>query len=340
MRASIPEAGVNPARPRHCERPREVRGPDTLRSATEATASGRRGIVASSQETCSPVSIRRHSSRARGAAFFALADALAAVPGVVLVPRGTGGSVEVQLRGGGTDHVLVLVDGAPLNDPITGAADLSTVPAAQIESISVIPGARSARYGAGALTGVVLVDTHSRPVPHEGAVHMGSLDAIGGELTLGAASDGTSASLGGTLRRVGGAFDFHQSEGLGGGTRERRNADLTQRSIHGGYRPGSPEARCGPDSGGRRRTGECQGAASCRPILRGSPREAGMPTSPGPGRAPSGACPPASATGTIGFGSRIPPPSGPPLRPGDPPGTHRAHPGGRSNPDPGKDRTR
>jgi outer membrane cobalamin receptor len=163
-----------------------------------------------------------------------LAGALAVVPGVVLVPRGAGGSVEIQLRGGGADQVLVLVDGTPLNDPITGAADLSTVSAAQIESLTVIPGARSARYGSGALAGVVLVETGAKSAPSEVALYLGSLETAGGELTLGAARDAVSASLGGALRRVGGEFDFHQSEGLGGGTQKRRNADLTHQSIQGG----------------------------------------------------------------------------------------------------------
>ncbi|HEV2146611.1 MAG TPA: TonB-dependent receptor plug domain-containing protein, partial [Longimicrobiaceae bacterium] len=86
-------------------------------------------------------------------------DVVRRAPGVVLREDVPGGRQTVSIRGSGADAVLVLVDGVALNDPVTGEADLSTVPAHSIESVTVVPGAQSARYGPRAEAGVVLIET-------------------------------------------------------------------------------------------------------------------------------------------------------------------------------------
>ena len=45
---------------------------------------------------------------------------------------------ECQLRGANPDAVLVLLDGIPLNDPVTGEADLSTVSARSLTRATVL----------------------------------------------------------------------------------------------------------------------------------------------------------------------------------------------------------
>ena len=75
-----------------------------------------------------------------------LAAALDRVPGATVVRRGgPGAPAVVQLRGSGGDQVLVLLDGAPVNSPLTGEADLGMVDLEGLARIVVIPGAQSAR---------------------------------------------------------------------------------------------------------------------------------------------------------------------------------------------------
>ncbi|MEE9133631.1 MAG: TonB-dependent receptor, partial [Gemmatimonadota bacterium] len=50
-------------------------------------------------------------------------------PGLVVQRRGPAGPQTVSIRGSSADEVLVLLDGAPLNDPLSGEADQSTIPA-------------------------------------------------------------------------------------------------------------------------------------------------------------------------------------------------------------------
>jgi hypothetical protein len=87
-------------------------------------------------------------------------DAIRDVAGVVVRSRGPGSPQLVSLRGMAPDAVLVLVDGVPLNDPVTGEADLSLVDASSVAAITVLPGAQSARWGPRAAGGVIRIDTH------------------------------------------------------------------------------------------------------------------------------------------------------------------------------------
>ncbi len=89
-----------------------------------------------------------------------LAGALDRLPGVTVVREGgPGARATVQVRGSGDDQVLVLLDGTPINSPLDGVADLSTVELGALRRIAVLPGAQSARYGPRALGGVVLLES-------------------------------------------------------------------------------------------------------------------------------------------------------------------------------------
>jgi vitamin B12 transporter len=151
------------------------------------------------------------------------ASALARLPGVVVSVPVPGGPERVSVRGSASDQVLVLVDGATINDPVTGEADLSRISVASIESIVLITGAQSARYGAGALAGVVLIETRVT-VEHSVSAAAGSLGRwnasgiTGGDHRL-------PWSAGASWRSLNGVFDFELPKELGS-TRERRvNAD-------------------------------------------------------------------------------------------------------------------
>ncbi len=88
-------------------------------------------------------------------------DVLRNVPGIEVVGTGGGGSTTgVFMRGGEQRHVLVLVDGVPLNTQnIDGVAAWEAIPVQQIERIEVLRGAASVAYGSGGVSGVIQIFT-------------------------------------------------------------------------------------------------------------------------------------------------------------------------------------
>ncbi|HET9158681.1 MAG TPA: TonB-dependent receptor, partial [Myxococcaceae bacterium] len=86
-------------------------------------------------------------------------------PGVVLQQSGgLGQSEQLTLRGASSTGVLVLLDGVPLNG-LGGVADLSLVPLSAVQQAEVLRGGAGARYGAGALGGVVNLVTRGAAEP-------------------------------------------------------------------------------------------------------------------------------------------------------------------------------
>lgn len=136
------------------------------------------------------------------------ADLVERVPGAVVRQTSATGPRTVSIRGGAPDAVLVLVDGAPLNDPVTGEADLSSVPAQTVEQLTVLPGAQSARYGPRAAAGVVLIETRAGEVARAAEASFGTLEERAGRGEWGAAAGSTVVQAGGHLRSVDGAFDY------------------------------------------------------------------------------------------------------------------------------------
>jgi vitamin B12 transporter len=95
-----------------------------------------------------------------------LAEALRTVPGLNLVQQGgPGQNATAFLRGAAGRHVLVLLDGAPLNDASepNGAFNFGNELLGDIERIEVVRGPASALYGSGALGGVVNLVTRRAP---------------------------------------------------------------------------------------------------------------------------------------------------------------------------------
>ena len=152
-------------------------------------------------------------------------DLAASLPGVRIEARVRGGAEVPSIRASGGDAVLVLVDGVPINDPVTGEADLSTVRARDVTAVHVLAGGRSARYGARAEGGVILLETTGRGEAG-GSVEVaaGSL----GERTVDASVEQTlplgRLAVGLGARRLDGHFGFDIPEAAGGGRSERVNA--------------------------------------------------------------------------------------------------------------------
>jgi len=87
---------------------------------------------------------------------FVAGDALKNVPGIVVQRSGSPGSPEtIRIRGGRSEHTLVMVDGFPVNSPTLGEFDIGSITLRDFERVEVVRGAQSALYGSNAMAGVV-----------------------------------------------------------------------------------------------------------------------------------------------------------------------------------------
>lgn len=83
-------------------------------------------------------------------------DALRTVPGIVVQRSGSPGSLEtVRIRGGRSEHTLVMIDGFPVNSPTLGEFDIGSITLRDFERVEIVRGAQSALYGSNAMAGVV-----------------------------------------------------------------------------------------------------------------------------------------------------------------------------------------
>jgi len=87
-----------------------------------------------------------------------LDEALDLLPGVN-IRVGAGGIPRVDIRGFRSRHVLLLLDGIPLNSTFDGQFDPSIIPVENIAQIKVSYGNSSVLYGPGALGGVINIIT-------------------------------------------------------------------------------------------------------------------------------------------------------------------------------------
>ena len=140
-----------------------------------------------------------------------VADILRQVPGFAVSRGGSfGGLTDVRVRGAEANHVLVLIDGVPVNENSTGGFDFGRLAVANVERIEILRGPQSAFWGANAVAGVVNIVTKS-------AGDNGLHGSLGGELgsdgtkmtsgTLAYSQDNFSASGGLTFRNTDG-FDI------------------------------------------------------------------------------------------------------------------------------------
>jgi iron complex outermembrane receptor protein len=129
---------------------------------------------------------------------------------------GVGQFASVSLRGSSADQVTVRVDGVPQNRALGGAVDLSTLPASQIETITVFRGFPPAAAGLSGLGGLVEIRTKR---PREG--QSGQVDVLAGSLGTrrlaaswsGGRSDGAGLRLGVEALETDGDFRFVSDNG-------------------------------------------------------------------------------------------------------------------------------
>jgi vitamin B12 transporter len=94
--------------------------------------------------------------------FTTVADALRTVPGVAVSQSGSRGSfTQVRIRGAESNHLLVMIDGVPVNSIDGGDFNFADFAIEDIERIEVIRGPQSGLYGANAHAGVISIVTKS-----------------------------------------------------------------------------------------------------------------------------------------------------------------------------------
>ncbi len=91
---------------------------------------------------------------------FTLADTLRSVPGLqVTQSGGPGRTTSVFLRGAGSSQSLVMVDGIPINENLSGQFDFADFNSLGVKKVEVLKGAQSTLYGSDALGGVINIIT-------------------------------------------------------------------------------------------------------------------------------------------------------------------------------------
>lgn len=148
-----------------------------------------------------------------------LLELLRLQPGVDIVRTGgAGAQTSVFLRGGNSNHVLVLIDGVRVSSANTGAYAWEQLPINQVERIEIVRGPRGSLYGSDSIGGVIQVFTRSDPAPYA-RVTGGSYGTLEGEGGVGYESSSTAVSINAGYRRVDGfsaqnpnGFSYHPDD--------------------------------------------------------------------------------------------------------------------------------
>ena len=190
-------------------------------------------IETPSKEVASSITVITRADLARANRSTVL-DVLEGVVGTAAVRSGgIGAAASIMLRGGNSEHTLVLLDGVEINDPMnpSRSCDLAHIALDQVERIEVLRGPQSTLFGSDALGGVVNIITRTgegRPnLSLYGSI--GSLSTAESRLGISGASRKISYSLGAAYLRSGG---ISAADKAFAGNREKdgyRNLSLTGR---------------------------------------------------------------------------------------------------------------
>ena len=219
--------------------------------------------------------ITRDDIRARRAE--TVADALRTVPSLAVARSGSvGKATSLFVRGASSNHVLVMLDGVPLNDPTTGAFDFSDLSTAGIERIEIVRGPHGVLYGSSAIGGVVnIITLASRSGPRRSlTAAAGSLGSAEGAAAVSGsgASHSYSCALSGMRTDGRGDNDFHR-RGAFSGAVSKTIADVSDVSLSLRWN-GASTGLAGPsfdfDPNARQDGGSLVCAATFRRIVSGA----------------------------------------------------------------------
>lgn len=169
-------------------------------------------------------------SEIRAAGVRSLIDVLADVPGVAIARPGSFGAVSsLFLRGGESDHTLVLIDGVQVNQA-GGGFDFAALSTDNIERIEIVRGPTSAVYGSDAVAGVIHIITRlGRGAPvATGRMEAGSFGRTDWGASVRAGTERAGYSVSVERQAVDGIFDFnntHRITTVSGVARMRPDAE-------------------------------------------------------------------------------------------------------------------
>ena len=183
----------------------------------------------------SVVRIDAETIKSRGAR--SLNEALQMVPGLN-IRTGADGVPRIDIRGLRTRHVLLLVDGIPLNSTYDGQFDPTIIPVEHIAQIKVTSGSSSVLYGPGGNGGVINIITKkgSEGIHGSVAAEAGEGDAHLGKITVGGASEKADFFISGQASERDGfnlSDDWHATEYEDGSLRE--NSDRKNRNLFANF---------------------------------------------------------------------------------------------------------
>ncbi len=149
-----------------------------------------------------------------------LDQALGEVPGVVLfrrtdslVANPTTQGISLRSIGPtGAGRALVTLDGVPMNDPFGGWVIWAGLPSEMIGSADIVRGGGAGPYGAGALTGVIRLDSRT-DMGLEASARAGSLDTQRGALVDVTTVGGTDVLASVSGGHTGGFIPVHAGKG-------------------------------------------------------------------------------------------------------------------------------
>ena len=131
-----------------------------------------------------------------------LSDILRGTPGLAVSQSGGLGAItQVRMRGAEGNHVLVMIDGIPVNDLGQGDEfNFGHLLASDIEQVEILRGPQSSLWGSGALAGVISVKTKdSMPGFHtDGHVDYGSNNTVNTGIGFGGGDDRVNYRISGS----------------------------------------------------------------------------------------------------------------------------------------------
>ena len=162
-----------------------------------------------------------------------LDEALQLLPGLN-IRTGSDGAPRVDLRGFRSRHVILLLDGVPLNSTFDGQFDPSIIPVENIAKIKVSYGDHSVLYGDGGLGGVINIISKRGTQGIRGMLsgEVGDGGEALGRFTASGGSEKVNFFLSGSLFETNGFLlsdDFKPTPQENGGTRE--NSDERRNNL-------------------------------------------------------------------------------------------------------------
>ena len=116
-----------------------------------------------------------------------VADVLSRESAVFVKSYGGGGLATTSVRGGSAGHTAIVWNGFPLQSPMLGQLDLSLLPIAFVDEMSLNYGGKSAAWGSGAIGGLLSLDnrpSYQRGLTADLQTSFGSFGRVNQQLKL------------------------------------------------------------------------------------------------------------------------------------------------------------